>query len=102
MTKYTVCDWCEQEMAPGNGCDDAQFKSADDIRQRLRFTVERIDQHGHDNMASTPDDICHDCNVKVGQFHHFGCDWERCPFCRGQLISCNCRFVLDFPASVEL
>jgi Zn-finger nucleic acid-binding protein len=33
---------------------------------------------------------CHDCHVKVGGIHHFGCDMERCPVCRGQLIACGC------------
>ena len=33
---------------------------------------------------------CHDCGVEEGQLHKYGCDMERCPKCRGQLISCNC------------
>ena len=33
---------------------------------------------------------CHDCNVVPGAFHHPGCDWEECPRCRGQIISCGC------------
>jgi len=35
---------------------------------------------------------CHDCNIvnKKGNIHHFGCDMERCPKCKGQLISCGC------------
>jgi len=35
---------------------------------------------------------CHDCNCKEGELHHRGCDWERCPFCGGQLISCSCCY----------
>jgi len=33
---------------------------------------------------------CHDCNVMAGNSHHPGCDMERCPKCKGQLISCGC------------
>jgi len=35
---------------------------------------------------------CHDCNAKEGQYHELGCDMERCPFCGGQLISCDCCY----------
>lgn len=35
---------------------------------------------------------CHDCDCKEGEYHTPGCDMERCPFCGGQLISCNCAY----------
>jgi len=37
---------------------------------------------------------CHDCGIlnKPGNYHHTGCDIERCPECRGQLLSCDCDF----------
>ncbi len=34
--------------------------------------------------------VCHDCGARMGQFHGPGCDMERCPACRGQLLSCWC------------
>lgn len=32
---------------------------------------------------------CPECGVNVGGFHHQGCDWELCPRCGTQLISCQ-------------
>ena len=34
---------------------------------------------------------CHDCGVKLGQYHKAGCDWERCATCGLQRISCTCQ-----------
>lgn len=36
--------------------------------------------------------ICHDCGAHEGEIHKFGCDVEKCPFCGGQLISCDCIY----------
>jgi hypothetical protein len=33
---------------------------------------------------------CPDCNVAPGGHHHSNCDYEKCPKCGGQLISCDC------------
>jgi hypothetical protein len=37
---------------------------------------------------------CHDCDAEEGELHSIGCDMERCPFCGGQLISCECAYKL--------
>lgn len=43
---------------------------------------------------------CHDCGCLEGQIHEYGCDMERCPFCGGQLITCDCCYrILDIDAS---
>ena len=35
---------------------------------------------------------CGDCQALEGENHELGCDLERCPFCGGQLISCDCCY----------
>jgi hypothetical protein len=35
---------------------------------------------------------CHDCRAEIGEFHGPNCDWEQCPFCRGQLLTCGCSY----------
>lgn len=34
--------------------------------------------------------FCTDCFCKEGELHKVGCDMEKCPLCKGQLISCGC------------
>ena len=43
-------------------------------------------------MAEKQRAVCHDCGVKEGEIHKYGCDTERCPFCGMQLITCNCSY----------
>ncbi len=33
---------------------------------------------------------CPDCNVRIGGYHHPGCEYEICPKCSGQLLTCGC------------
>ena len=37
---------------------------------------------------------CGGCGVEEGHYHNWGCDLERCPFCNGQFISCDCHYKL--------
>ena len=36
--------------------------------------------------------LCPVCQAAHGEHHAFGCPTEICPWCGGQLTSCNCRF----------
>ena len=38
------------------------------------------------------ENICPSCQAEHGEFHTLGCPLEICPWCDGQLTSCNCRF----------
>jgi len=76
------CGYCKQEMTSSKtwGCtvkkvDFPDGKVLPSIKYDGGF-------YGKDN--------CHDCNCHPGNYHHPGCDMERCPRCGGQLISCGC------------
>ena len=74
---FAYCD-CGQQMNPANAC---------------KFNIVIIGSKEYSRTPYNEGDICHDCNVAVGQYHHNGCDMERCPKCSGQLISCFCKVI---------
>jgi len=37
-------------------------------------------------------EVCGDCGVDEGYHHVLWCECEDCPFCGGQLISCDCCY----------
>ncbi len=43
-------------------------------------------------MSCDAPDTCHDCGRQEGELHERACAGERCPFCGGQLISCDCVY----------
>jgi hypothetical protein len=46
---------------------------------------------GADDGGCIRDDgCCCGCGMATGKDHDPGCDWEPCPRCGAQLISCNC------------
>lgn len=75
-----ICQECGKEMKASNGCTITHFS------RRRGKSVARIKCY---NDGGRP---CHDCNVSGGQYHHPGCDMERCPLCGGQSISCECNW----------
>jgi len=82
---FAICDLCQQEMCPGQGCTLSTITSAGITYDRIK-----AGDGGDYEPITEPGDFCHDCNVTLGQYHHLGCDMERCPVCHGQIIGCGC------------
>lgn len=82
------CQYCGKDMKAGGSC-----------------TVEALDLGGIRRNLARSRTRCGDCGVRAGGLHHLGCDVQRCPACRGQLISCGCVFDDDepeFPTRLEI
>jgi hypothetical protein len=84
------CAACGREMQTADGCiltavyithNKRKIKTMDPIPfgNETRYPGWTVEAH----------ERCHDCNVKKGEFHHPGCDWEECPNCRSQMIMCG-------------
>lgn len=78
------CDCCQKDMLKAEDCPANRMVDYPD-GTKLPASTEHFDE---------PSGKCHDCGIKHGNYHHPGCDVERCPKCKGQLISCGC---LDEP-----
>ncbi len=74
----STCIDCSLVMATAKGCTRTEL-----IIHGSPFVRRR---HGGNR--------CGGCGAKRGGVHHLGCDLERCPRCRRQLLSCGC---LDDP-----
>jgi len=82
---FASCEYCGQAMCPGQGCTLSAFTYDGKIYERIKAGDE-LDF----DPEMRPNEYCHDCNVAMGQYHHCGCDAERCPVCCEQLIGCDC------------
>jgi hypothetical protein len=121
-----ICDVCEQEMTQADGCTASKLKFAPYVRGKnkrycdgcgqLPECCECEQEQFNESAVTILDRIpygqeirpkrleqkrCSDCAVKLGHFHHPGCDWEECPRCGLQLISCDCNEKGEFSDCVE-
>lgn len=84
---WAKCD-CGQEMAPGSGCTANAIHLGGRPEDDDASYAARIPYDGSWSREGTTH--CPDCNAGTGEFHHMGCDVERCPICGSQLIGCEC------------
>lgn len=80
------CPECEQYMLVAKGCTITTLVKPNEPQtyKRIKYGKESED-YGAEEGAR-----CHDCGAKPNNYHHLGCDVERCPICGHQLISCDC------------
>jgi len=88
-----VCHWCEQEMTTASSCTVGAF--------HLDCRPVGMIAFGAEPGPPTLRLRCGDCGVVRGGHHHPGCDVQRCPLCRGQMMTCGCRFDEDGPDEDE-
>ena len=79
-----ICTLCDQEMTEAASC------SVEVLHQN--GTPFELFPHGKDPGSRGARGRCPDCGVARVGYHHVGCDVQRCPSCRRQLISCDCRW----------
>lgn len=86
-----VCRYCCREMTHTSGCDESVLHRGGQPAPRVPYGVEWPD----------PSLRCGDCGVVRGEYHHPGCDVERCATCGHQAIMCYCRYDEDPPDEDE-
>jgi hypothetical protein len=76
------------------GLEDAEVMNFFDIAGQIDFRkrFSDLDQLPDYVPALLDDRLCPICLVEDGECHTVGCPVEVCPWCGGQLISCQCRF----------
>lgn len=77
------CEYCGREMITAPGCTCTKVKVHGKVVERMRYGTE--DWFVGMNLKDIPE-RCYDCGCKIGEYHHPGCDIERCPVCNKQLL----------------
>ena len=81
-----ICEACHQQVQPSIGCSVSHITIDGKKYRRIMAGDER-----HAANADTTDDVtCPECNVGMGQYHHWECGVEECPVCQGYLQQCGC------------
>src|SRR5947209_8780073 len=81
-------------VSRGAAVDDClrEFSAGRQSVARPALPVHRWHQQSREATMVVKRERCGDCHALEGEYHELGCDLERCPFCGGQLISCDCCY----------
>jgi len=75
---FATCEYCGRKMS--KGCKKHWY-----IIDGKEYEAIKYGDPEEDLPADVPE-TCHDCGAHIGEYHHPGCDMERCPKCGGQMI----------------
>jgi hypothetical protein len=79
-----ACPYCKREMQCRVSCNSDPILIAGEAYEPRPWDLV--------NFGRPVTHPCPDCGTPPGGVHHHGCEVERCPACRGQAITCRCRF----------
>ena len=77
-SKKPMCPNCSRVVAIDLSCNTTMFPA-----KGKRAKYDPIPHHDPNGG------LCPDCSAADGEYHKLGCDWERCPVCGLQLLSCG-------------
>lgn len=80
------CELCGRDRLESKGCGISTVYIAGKVYKRIP-----VGGRGDFLEGDSQDARCGDCGAQIGQYHHWGCDCERCPACGHQLIGCDCE-----------
>lgn len=81
-----ACLFCKRLMHVGTCSVNSQKTIGGTIYNSIPYGD---DAEGWKKLKMAPPVRCHTCGVRIGGYHHPGCDLDTCPVCGGQAMLCN-------------